>query len=464
MLDVDKKPEQQEYAAWAIGTAVKNSYDFQLWLLESDVTHPSELILKTNNKKDKNYNENKNKFENKVDNDGKNDLTRKLNTGIGKDFSFDNDNHDIQNQNNINNDDEIRDRSDENKDNNFDDKNKNNELSLIPVTKNQTIPFFKNQNNSNNNNNNNNKNIQKSLTGIEKLVSLLYYSTNNESFIIKNKPNLDELQRKVLYAISAAARGNVDVQENLLKIEKSDFSVIKDGIINKNESSSFGGKIGHIDQSVFMNYLIKIAEQSNKNESNNNNNINNDNDNNVSYGLTRKIWTFIADMLEERAYIRGDLSLFSDFPEKAEEELSNLVLMGDFLLTEFWFNLAGKTFERIFHSYTVESKKKENFDFSFELNVNGEIMDENNKSQNTENTVSTDLNHGTLRSILENILVVEKEIISQHEIMKLKLTNEYKRNSNSFLMTLNIVNNLENSENGNEGLIEKSKSLLEILA
>jgi hypothetical protein len=464
MLDIDKKPEQQEYAAWAIGTAVKNSYDFQLWLLESDLTHPSELILKTNNKKDKNYNENKNKFEYKIDIDGKNDLTGKLNTGIGKDFSFDNDNHDIQNQNDINNYDTINDKSDKNKNKNNNDNNKNNKLSLIPVTQNLTIAFSKNQNNSNVNNNNKNENIQKSMTGIEKLVSLLYYSTNNESFIMRNRPNLDELQRKVLYAISAAARGNVDVQESLLKIVKSDFNVIKNGDINKNESSSVGGKV-NIDQSVFMNYLIKIAEQSNRNNNNNNNDdVNNDkinqdydnnNDDNVSYELTRKIWTFIADMLEERAYIRGDLSLFSDLPEKAKEELSNLVLMGDFFLTEFWFNLAEKTFERIFHSYTVEIAHRENL--IFELNVNGEIIDKNDISQNTENTVSTDSKHVTLRSIAENILVVEKEILSQHEILKLKLKDEYKQKLNSI-----VINDLENYKN--EGLIEKLKSLLEILA
>ena len=477
MLDVDKKPEQQEYAAWAIGTAVKNSYDFQLWLLQSDVTHPSELILKTNNKKDKNYNDNKNKFENKIDIDGKNDLTGKLNTGIGKDFSFDDDNHDIQNQNDINNDDKSKNNNDNDinngvKINEKSDNNKNNKLSLIPVTQNQTIPISKNQNNSNVNNNNKKiENIKKSMTGIEKLVSLLYHSTNNESFIMQNRPNLDELQVNVLYAISVAIRLNPIVQGNLIRIVKSDFSFVNNGDINKNESSSVGGKV-NIDQSVFMNYLIKIAEQSNRNNSNNNNNDinndnkNNDNDNNndyhISYELTRKVWTFIADMLEERGFTRGVLSLFSDLPEETKEVLNDTysVLMGDFFLTEFWFNLAGKTFENFFHLYTVEIEKKENLNFY--LNVNGDIIDENDKSQKTENTASTDLKHGILRSILENILVVEEEIISQNEIVKLKLKDEYKKKLNSFLMTLNIVTDLKNDEN--EGLIEKSKSLLEILA
>ena len=261
MLDIDKKPEQQGYAAWAIGTAVKdnfgnNDYDeFQYWLLESDETHPSELILKTNNKKDKNYDENKIEFQNKIDNDGKNDLTGKLKTGIGKDFSFDDDNHDIRNQNDINNDDKsknnndneisnnddksknnndndisnddvINDKSDKHYDNDND--NANNDLSLIPVTKNQAISPTKNQKNSNvdnNNDKNKNESIQKSMTGIQKLVSLLYHSTNNETFIMQNRPNLDDLQLKVLYAISAACRDD-DVQESLFKVEKSDFSFV----------------------------------------------------------------------------------------------------------------------------------------------------------------------------------------------------------------------------------------------
>ena len=482
MLDIDKKQEQQGCAALAIGTALTedfmyDDYDsFQLWLLESDETHPSELILKkTYDIKDKNYDENENEFENKIDDDGKNDLTGKLDTGIGEDFSIDNDNdndndnHDIQNQNNnnnddksknnnyndINNDDKINDKSD--KQNDYD--TENNELSRIFVTKNQAISSTENQNNSNvnynnnniSNNNNKNENTQKSMTGIEKLVSLLYHSTNNESFIMQNRPNLDELQIKVLYAIFAAYR-NVDVQERLFRIKKSDLSFIQNGDMNKNESSSVGGKI-NIDQSILMNYLIKVAEQSNRNNSNNNNNdINNDNNNNdndnnnndnVSYELTNKIWTFIAYILNERAYTGCDLSLLKVF-----------------FLTEFWFNLAGKTFERFFHLYTIEIEKKENL--NFESNVNDEIMDENTVSENTENAVSTDLNHGTLRSILENILEVAIVIISRNEVLKLKLKDEYKKSSNTFLMTLNVVSNLKGSESGK--LWSRSIPLLKILA
>lgn len=443
MLDIDRNPLQQQYAAWAIGTAVKNSYDFQLWLLQSDVSHPSKLILKTNSKKDKDYNKNINKSQ-------------------------------IKSTHNKN------DKSDKNDENDM-------KLSLIPIIKNQTISISQSHNNSNLNIDTKNENRARSMTGIEKLVSLLYHSTNNATFILENKPHLDELQRKVLYAISAAARGNVDVQENLLKIEKSDF-----GVINDDEETNFKEikkdelkMTDKIDNSVFMNFLILVAEQSScKNyyrdgiydlddfdhegrywndwwhEKYNNNDNDNDKkliENNLSAKLARKIWTFIGDMLEERAYIRGDLSVFSDLPEKAVVELSNLVLMGDFFLTRYWSYLAEKTFRNVRSLFTIE-RLKETIP-NYEVYMNGDIIDEKYESQNTENTVSTDLRKRSLRSILESILVVKKEIIKQNEMLKLDLlqsdgTNEFLRLTKLFIT---------HGSNEDEGLIEKCKSLVEAL-
>jgi hypothetical protein len=288
MLDIDKKPEQQGYAALVIREAVDNRYDFQLWLLESDSTHPTELVLKANNKKDMNDNDN--------------------------------------------------DKSESNNDNDI------------------------------HNNDNKNENIQKSMTGIEKLVSLLYHSAYNESFIMQNRPYLDELQIKVLHAIAAANSLNPDVQGGLLKIVKSDLSVIKNGDMNKNDSSSVGGKV-NIDQSVFMNYLIKIAERSNRdNSKNNKNDVNNDNKNknnhnnndyHISYELTNKIWSFIADLLEDRALMNYQYSTLK-IPEKVREEISKFVDMGEFFLTEFWFNLAANTYDIILNLYNDDIEKRPN--------------------------------------------------------------------------------------------------------
>ena len=192
----------------------------------------------------------------------------------------------------------------------------------------------------------------------------------------------------------------------------------------------------NIDQSVFMNYLLKIAEQSNRDNSNNNNNdIDNDNNNNdyhISYELTRKIWTLIALILEEcpRDRDRHNFKELKYLSEQEKEELSNLVYIGDFFVTEFWFNLAGKTSEIFFHLYTEESEKgaftPEHLDFlNLALNVNGEMIDENNVSEKTVNTVSTDLDHGDLLSVLEIFLRVASVISSQNEMLKLKLKDEY---------------------------------------
>ena len=342
MLDIDKKPEQQGYAALAIATAVEDNCDFQMMLLHNDSIHPRELTLKTNNRKDKNY-------------------------------YF------------------VNDKSTSNKDDDI------------------------------NNDDNKNESIQKSMTGIEKLVSLLYHSTNNESFIMQNRPNLDELQVFVLYTISVAVGLNVDLQGALLKIAKSDVSVNKNGDINKNESSSVGGKV-NIDQSVFMNYLIKIAEQGSRNNSNNNNNDidnensnkydnnnHNDNDDNISYELTKQIWAFIAGMLRERAYIKLQFSLISDLPEKVKEEISTFVDIGEYFLTEFWFNLAGRTYEKILTLYNDIEKRP------------------------LVSTVATNLKYKTWLSIIENSLSVGYEIICQNETMKLKLRDELKTNSTAFL-------------------------------
>ena len=115
------------------------------------------------------------------------------------------------------------------------------------------------------------------VTGLEKLVSLLYYSRNLNGPITSDiRLNMDELQRKVLYAISAGARGNVDVQDALLKITKENifredentvlnnrYPITKksvtntDEIKNNNENNIENNDVN--DKSIFLNYLTDIA-------------------------------------------------------------------------------------------------------------------------------------------------------------------------------------------------------------
>ena len=102
--------------------------------------------------------------------------------------------------------------------------------------------------------------------------------------------------------------------------------------------------------------------------------------------------------------------------------------------------------------YTEEIEKKTNF--NLELNVNGEMIDENNVSENTVNTVSTDLDHGALQSVLEIILRLENVISSQHVMLEFKLRDEYKKKLNSFFTTLDIVTE-EESVGGRIGTLSK---------
>jgi len=51
-LSQELPPELRALAAWCIGTAVKNDYDFQLWTLEKTGHAPGNITLKVSNRKD----------------------------------------------------------------------------------------------------------------------------------------------------------------------------------------------------------------------------------------------------------------------------------------------------------------------------------------------------------------------------------------------------------------------------
>ena len=171
MINKDKPMKHQMYAAWTIGTAIKNSYDYQLWTLEK-----SEL--------------------------------------------------------------------------------------------------------------NNNK------TCIQRLVNMLGYEPNEDS----------QIQRRSLYAISSAIRGNVDVQNALM----NDFD---------NENS----------------FLIHME------------NIVSSNDSHPE--LVRKAWALVSDMLDERSYVRQELS--SELPENMKEQLDGMKLMGDYFCNLNWTILASNAIRKL---------------------------------------------------------------------------------------------------------------------
>ena len=64
----------------------------------------------------------------------------------------------------------------------------------------------------------------------------------------------------------------------------------------------------------------------------------------------------------------------------------------------------------------------------------------------------------SLRALLENVLIVEKEIIGQNNEIKFSIQEEVKQSNNSFIIILNDVINLEDIKN--EGIVDKAKSVL----
>lgn len=167
--------------------------------------------------------------------------------------------------------------------------------------------------------------ISKNMTGLQKLVSLLHASTHynenkartnleKKNGTYKNKKSstssqenenenfdksLDELQRKVLYAVSSGTRGNTDIQESLLKITKNEAYPVSNYnwcvLDSDNKSQTHDSNDDTNDNGmgpIFLNYLNETSIISSTRDI-------------VSYEVERKIWTIIADMIEEAVYIRG---------------------------------------------------------------------------------------------------------------------------------------------------------------
>ena len=472
MLHPSNRVEQQELAAWAIGTAVKNSYDFQLWVLESDFTHPSVLSLKKN--KIVNHDVKLSNIENNINNiDDGNEKGEDMKIG-------DNDKSDK----------ELHVVNSTNEENNSNSKNMN-ALGLTVIYSPNNGSDASSKGILKNKNSNKKLFSEEKLTGLEKLVSLLHWSYYNEKYG-KNKPNLDELQRKVLYAISSCARGNMEVQEALQFISKDNLYPLEyynsnstnrkyHYVTKKIKDDTDNEMIADNNNSFFIKYLTAVAESnfkkkskiinndinntdnydSNNDYDNNNSNDNNDSDDNenlylVSYDLSRKVWSFISDMLEERSYIRGDLTQFQDLPKEAIQQLMSLKLFGDTFLNEKWLNLAIKTFEKVYTAYT----KKTEIEVIIGINTFGEVKDDSKNILDTSSKV-------TQGGLLKSILIVIKEIFTQNENIKNNFQIqqdddvEIKKSNHSFLILLKSIVSLNEAEV--EGIVEESKAILTLL-
>lgn len=110
----------------------------------------------------------------------------------------------------------------------------------------------------------------------------------------------NELLKKVFYAISSASRGNVDVGEALL-----------------------------VHPMKFLDRMFVIASSER-----------------YSRGIVRKIWTYVADQLEERKYIRFTLPSSTNLTSTQLEDLMSVNLLGDHFISKEWIDLATRTVAR----------------------------------------------------------------------------------------------------------------------
>lgn len=136
------------------------------------------------------------------------------------------------------------------------------------------------------------------------------------SMLDVSNANLEELQRRALYALSSAMRGNADVQETLLLLQPDDLSVASPA-----------------PSSLFLNQLAFLAAK-----------------NFSSPEIPRKVWSLVSDMLQEAAYVRGELAAeLAQLPDNSimHEQMQQLHMLGDHLCSMAWANLASSTLRRI---------------------------------------------------------------------------------------------------------------------
>lgn len=114
-----------------------------------------------------------------------------------------------------------------------------------------------------------------------------------------------DAHKNVLYAISSAARGNVNVQEHLI------------------ESSS--------QEDSFLSRIESIVQHPSEH----------------SFELVRKVWAFVSDMLQERKFVRFGLAATHNLTETQLAEFNALALLGDHFLTRTWLDLAVSEIESV---------------------------------------------------------------------------------------------------------------------
>lgn len=123
--------------------------------------------------------------------------------------------------------------------------------------------------------------VLQNVTCIELLVEQLAAPATTSSTPV-DPTESTEMQKKALYALASAIRGNIDIQEAILNMPI---------LNNQPRSSSSGSNIR------FLSYIESLLQTGAVGGER------------TSAGVVRKIWTMFVDLLEERAFIREDLTV-----------------------------------------------------------------------------------------------------------------------------------------------------------
>ena len=230
-------PAVRAAAAWAVGTAVKNSYDYQLWVLERPSTHPTPLRAKP--------------------------LQDNAAAAVGVDGD------------------------------------------TVPAPSTLSTDGDR--------------------SCLEHLVTLLPSPSAITRTGYSGRPAAvpEELQRRALYALSASLRGNTDVQEAVMSITPATLGWVDAdpaaGAVAADEDEEEAEA-----EAVFVTYLAHAAADPTLRRANHT--ASSDSQAAAAAAaaaaasvvvppeVRRKVWAVVADMLQERAYVRQELASAPDLP------------------------------------------------------------------------------------------------------------------------------------------------------
>lgn len=146
----------------------------------------------------------------------------------------------------------------------------------------------------------------KSACALDRLLEMLQRASKPVS-------EEDELQRRVLYGLAAAARGNPDVQSALLSRN------VKVALSDNNEETIVQIVKRRIQQHQSLYFASNFQSYPH---------------------ILLKMWQFVSDMVEERRYVKQDLLNEIQISDSSKQEVIGLKLLGEEFCTFEWIKFS----------------------------------------------------------------------------------------------------------------------------